>query len=174
MEVRKRPRKEGDCPIKAMLCCWLGFHRLSHWSVWAVFGNAPSSSSTDLFFSRRFREGNSFPNSSRGPSWNCPSPSAVLCPFLYRTGGPGRKGQSGAEKTGRTGVASKGGKKEERMRENRSVHAVGTAPLAGPSIRLRRVESLLSMCGCSRVPLRGQHPDRRMTSCPLEARKTKK
>ena len=36
-------------------------------------------------FSCRFREGLSFPKSAwRGPSWNCLSPSSLLCPLFYR------------------------------------------------------------------------------------------
>ena len=53
----------------------------------------------------------------------CPSPSSALCPFLYRTEhfSRGRKGRKCAEKRGGRGVARKGGKKEKRTRENKSV-----------------------------------------------------
>ena len=68
--------------------------------------------------------GKEFPSRTlwRGPSWNCPSPSSVLCPLLYRTEhfSRWRKGQKGAEKRGGRGVASKGDKKGKRTRENRS------------------------------------------------------
>ena len=52
----------------------------------------------------------------RDPSRNCPSPSSVMCPLLYRT-----EHFSRAKK----GVASKRGKKEERTRENKSDYIFG-------------------------------------------------
>ena len=62
-------------------------------------------------------------NLLRDPSLHCPSPSSALWPLLYRTEqfSRGRKGRKCAEKRGGRGVASKGGKKEKRTRENRSV-----------------------------------------------------
>ena len=69
--------------------------------------------------------GKEFPSRNlwRGPSRNCPFPSSVLCPLLYRTEhfSRGEKGEKGAEKRGGKGVTSKGGKKEKRTRENRTV-----------------------------------------------------
>ena len=68
--------------------------------------------------------GKEFPSRTlwRGPPSNCPSRSSVLCPLLYRTEYFSRwsKGWQGAEKRRGRGVASKGGKKEKRTRENRS------------------------------------------------------
>ena len=68
--------------------------------------------------------GKEFPSRTfwRDPSRNCPSPSSALFPFLYRTEhfSKGRKWRKCAEKRGGRGVASKGGKKEKRTRENRS------------------------------------------------------
>ena len=60
--------------------------------------------------------GKEFPSRNlwRGPSRNCPSPSSALCVLLYRTEHFSRAGR---------GVARKGGKKEKRTRENRSVCA---------------------------------------------------
>ena len=76
--------------------------------------------------------GKEFPSRTlwRGPSWNCPSPSSVLCPLLYRTErySRGRAGRKGAQKRGGRGVASKGGKKEKRTRENKSVYANTATP----------------------------------------------
>ena len=72
--------------------------------------------------------GKEFPsrNSCRGRSWNCPFPSSVLCPLLYRTEQflRGEKGEKGVEKGGGRGVTSKGGKKEKRTRENRSGYSL--------------------------------------------------
>ena len=61
----------------------------------------------------------------RDPSRNCPSPSSALCPLLYRTEhfSRGRKWRKCAEKRRGRGLASKGGKKEKRTRENRSAFA---------------------------------------------------
>ena len=68
--------------------------------------------------------GKEFPSRTfwRGPSRDCPSPSSVMCPFLYRTEhfSRGKKWRKGAEQRGGRGVARKGGKKEKRTRENRS------------------------------------------------------
>ena len=70
--------------------------------------------------------GKEFPSRTlwRGPSRDCHSPSSVLCPLLYRTEhfSRGRKGWKITEKRWGRGVASKGGKKEKRTRENRSVY----------------------------------------------------
>ena len=55
--------------------------------------------------------GKEFPSRNlwRGPSWNCPSPSPCAVPFALQN-----KALFGR------GVANKGGKKERRMREDRS------------------------------------------------------
>ena len=57
-----------------------------------------NSARPDLF-SRTFRARISFPNSV-DPPCNCPSPSSVLCPLLYRTEHFSR-GQEGAKEKGR-------------------------------------------------------------------------
>ena len=58
----------------------------------------------------------------RGPSLNCPSLSSVVCPLPYRTAHfGGEKREKSARKRRGRGVASKGGKKEERTHENKSV-----------------------------------------------------
>ena len=70
--------------------------------------------------------GKEFPSRTfwSGPSRSCPSPSSALFPLLYRTEHFSRRGEGrkGAEKMGGRGVASKGGKKEKRTRENWSVY----------------------------------------------------
>ena len=72
--------------------------------------------------------GKEFPSRTlwRGPSWNCPSPRSVLCPWLYRTEhfSRGRTGRQGAQKRRGRGVASRGAKRKKRTRENRSVNSV--------------------------------------------------
>ena len=76
------------------------------------------------FLSRRFREGISFPNFvERSILKLPPSPRSVLRPSLHRTEqfSRGREGRKGAEKRAGQGVATKGGKQEERTRENQSV-----------------------------------------------------
>ena len=68
-------------------------------------------------FSRRSREGISFPNfveRSILKQGQCPSPSSVLCPSPYRALFGGERGRKGAEKRW---VANNGGKKENRTRE---------------------------------------------------------
>ena len=61
--------------------------------------------------------GKEFPSRTfwRGPSWDCPSPSSVLCHLLFRTEhfSMGRKGRKGAEKKGGRGVANKGAKRKK-------------------------------------------------------------
>ena len=82
----------------------------------------PKSLCSDLFCADFGKE---FPSRTlwKGPSWTCPIPSSVLCNLLYRIEhfSRGRKGQKGGERRGGRGVASQGGKKEKRTRENRSV-----------------------------------------------------
>ena len=68
--------------------------------------------------------GKEFPSRTlwRDPSRNCPSPSSAVCPLLYRTDhfSRGENGENVPRKGEEDGVASKGGKKEKRTRENRS------------------------------------------------------
>ena len=82
------------------------------------------------FFHADFRK--EFPSRTlrRAPSRNCPSPSSVLCSLLYRTEhfSRGRTGRKGAQKRRGRRVASKGGKKEKRTRENRSVKSPSRSP----------------------------------------------
>ena len=76
--------------------------------------NGPQCSKIRLFFTQISRR-NSFP--WRGPSWNCPR--AVLLPLQNSALFEGKKRQNGAEKRGRKGLASKGGKKGKRTRETK-------------------------------------------------------
>ena len=97
----------------ALICCaWLSYHL-----------NWP--------FSRRFRKGNSFPNFvERSILKLPPSKLCAVRASLYTTehfsGGAGGKGRKGVKKSVGRGVANKGGKREQRMRENRSVDIHGT------------------------------------------------
>ena len=69
--------------------------------------------------------GKEFPSRTlwRGASRSCPSPSSTLYPFLYRIEhfSRGRKGEKVPRKGEEEGWPAKGGKKEKRTRENRSV-----------------------------------------------------
>ena len=75
-----------------------------------------------IFFSRRFREGISFPNFVERCIPELPISKLWSVPFSLQNRAlfEGKKGRKGAEKRGGRGVASKGGKKEKRTRENRS------------------------------------------------------
>ena len=76
---------------------------------------------TDLF-SRRFREGISFPKCLERSILKLPLSKlcAVSLALQNRAFFEGEKGEKGAEKRGGRGVTSKGGKKEKRTHENTS------------------------------------------------------
>ena len=103
-----------------------------------------SGVSNDLtFFHADF--GKEFPSRTlwRGLSSNCPSPTSVVRPLLYRTEhfSRGKRGRKGAKKGGRRVVATKKGKKEERTRENRSVTGIVTTEVSPNSRLLKMVLS---------------------------------
>ena len=82
-----------------------------------VFSWNPS----DLF-SRRFREGISFPNFLERSILKLVLSKVCVVPFAIQNGAlfEGRTRRKGAQKRRGRGVASKGGKKEKRTHENRS------------------------------------------------------
>ena len=85
-----------------------------------------SQSQSDLFL-RRFREGISFLNFVERSILKLPLAKLRAVPFALQNRAlfGAEKGRKGAEKRGGRGVASKGGKKEKRTRENRSAIASG-------------------------------------------------
>ena len=76
-------------------------------------------------FSRRFREGISFPRFVESASWNCPSPSCVLFPWLYRTKHflRGEKGKKALIRREEEGWPAKGAKRKKDAWKQVSLHS---------------------------------------------------
>ena len=89
------------------------------WAAWHIFGS--DIFLTNLTYLTRFREGSSFPNFVCGEiSPELPPSKLCAVPFALHLSRE-EKGAKRRQERGGRGVASKGGEKEKRTRENRSV-----------------------------------------------------